>query len=441
MFLLITLIGIILYLKGNRYYGLLIFLFLLTDGFQFVPEPLMLFGLNLYGKDYALAFSLAILMSYLITGKIRFPYKSGVFLSILVFLIFLFIGSLIDVKYYNPSFSGFLLMFRVNLFFLTYFWLSKIDKKLFERVFRVIFIITIIQSVLCLLQIPTSVRLLTGGGVTEFNDLGFHWIRYTNLPYFLMPCFFIVLMNKDIKVPNRGYIITLFLVTILFTLTRTLILGLVITIGISVVAGMFRTQKKIIFGFAAMFILLLPIIGARLMSSTKDINSAVTADSFEAGSDMTFAYRMFHLTERVVYVAKDLKHEIFGIGFIHERDFPKDTFLLGHKDKDYVTTQLEQDDISWSNLILRYGFLGTALYVIVYLSFCVCFFKRKSIPAGSAAFMVMSISFILTFASGKFSQADFFLVPMFFFFYMRKLDLEDEQREEEDLVLSQEISN
>ncbi|MBB2149899.1 hypothetical protein GM920_13435 [Pedobacter sp. LMG 31462] len=435
MFFIIMIIGIILYLQGKKYFGLLIFLFLLTDGFQFVPEPLMLFGFNLYGKDYALIFTLAILMSYLIAGKVRFPVKSIVFVALLCFLIYLVFAAYIDLAYYNPSFSGFMLMFRVNLFLLTYFWLDKIDKKLFERLFKTIFIITVIQSILCLIQIPTGLRLLTGGGITAFDELGIPWVRYTNLPYFLMPCLFILLMNKTLVIHYKGGIIVLFLITILFTLTRTLILGLILTMGFAVLSGLFNQQKKVIFWFVFMFILTLPIIGARLLSSTDDINAAVSDKSVEQGSNMTFAYRIFHVTERYLYVSKDPKHEFFGIGFIHERDFPKDTFLLGHRNEKYEATQLEQDDVSWSNLFLRYGIFGTVLYMFIFVAFVVAFFKQKTNGINAAAIMFMIMTLILSFASGKFSQADYFLVPMFFFFYIRK-SRQDAETKESNVLLS-----
>src|SRR3546814_7598551 len=133
MFFLITITGIILYLQGKKYYGLLIFLFLLTDGFQFIPQPFMLFGFNLYGKDYALVFTLTILMSYLVVRRVRFPVKSLVFIGLLCFLIYLVVASYVDLAYYNPSLSGFILMFRVILFLLIYFWFDKLDKKFFER--------------------------------------------------------------------------------------------------------------------------------------------------------------------------------------------------------------------------------------------------------------------------------------------------------------------
>ncbi|MEJ7691795.1 O-antigen ligase family protein [Daejeonella sp.] len=421
MFLLITILGVILFLNGNKFLGLTVFLFLLTDGFQLVPEPIMLFGLNIYGKDYALIFSLSILLSYLITQQIVFPYKSIVFVALVVFIIFLFIAAVVDLSAFNPSLAGFLLIFRVNLFLLTYFWLAKVDKPLFERLFKFVLIITVVQSVLCLMQIPTGIRLLTNGGISNFDELGFHWIRYTNIPYFILPCLFILLMNRQLKIPNKNLITILFLITLLFTLTRTLILGLIITVVVSVFLGLFKTQKKVVFWIGVMFILTLPVIGARLMTSGEDVAAAAAAETVEQGSNMTFAYRIFHMTERYLYISAETKMKLFGVGFIHERDFPKETFLLGHKDKNNLSTQLEQDDISWSNLFLRYGILGTSLYLLVYFAFCIWFFKNRSFSVGSAALMFLIMSLVLTFASGRFSQADFFLLPMFFYFYIRQI--------------------
>lgn len=423
MFLLITFIGIYLFIRGNKYQSLVIFLFLLTDGFQFVPESIFLFGFNIYGKDYALIYSLAIFILLLFTGKISFPYKSIVFFFIVLFLIFLFFASIIDLGYYNPSLTGYLLIFRVNLFVLTYFWLNKIDIAIYNRLFVLLLKITIFQSILCVLQIPTGLRLLTGGGITDFDVLGFTWTRYSNLPYFLFPCLFILLMYKELVVPYKKYIILLFFMVIFFTLTRTLILGVVFTIGVSVMLGFFKNQKKMVLSFLIMCLLFLPVIGARILSSSDDINTVVADDAIDNGTEMTFAYRIFHMGERYLYINKDLKHQIFGIGFIHERDFPRDVFIFGHKDenKNNAIIQLDQGDISWSNLFLRYGIFGTVLYFGLYLSFVIFFFRSKGEPIAAAGFMFMIISIVLSFGSGNFSQFDFFLIPMFIFFYLQTI--------------------
>ncbi|MDR7372353.1 hypothetical protein [Flavobacterium aquidurense] len=423
MFLFITFIGIYLFIKGNKYHSFLIFLFLLTDGFQFIPEPVLLFGFNVYGKDYALIYSLSIFFLLCLTGRITFPHKSIVFFSITLFSVFLLCAAIVDIGFYNPSLPGFLLIFRVNLFVLTYFWLNKIDVEVYNKVFVFILKITIIQSFLCILQVPFGVKLLTGGGITDFDVLGFNWCRYSNLPYFLFPCLFILLMCKDLIVPYKKYILMLFFMVIFFTLTRTLILGVVLTIGLSVLLGFFKNQKKLVFSFVVIFILFLPVIGARILSSTDDINTVVDADDIENGTEMTFAFRIFHMGERYLYVNQDLKHKIFGIGFIHEIDFPRDVFIFGHKDdsKNGAIIQLDQGDISWSNLFLRYGIFGTLLYFLLFMSFLICFYKNNRQPVAAAGFMFMIISLILSFGSGNFSQFDFFLVPMFFFFYLREV--------------------
>lgn len=421
MFLLITFIGIYLFIKGNKYHSLVIFLFLLSDGFQFIPEPVFLFGFNIYGKDYALIYSLAIFLLLSARGKITFPYKSVVFFFIVLFLIFLFLASIVDLGYNNPSFPGYLLIFRVNLFVLTYFWLNKINIEVYNKLFVLLLKITIIQSILCVLQVPTGLRFLTGGGLTDFDVLGFNWSRYTNLPYFLFPCLFILLMNKELIVPYKKYIVLLFFMVIFFTLTRTLIFGVIFTIGISVMFGLFKSQKKLVFSFVVICILFSPIIGARILSSSDDINTVVADDAIDNGTEMTFAYRIFHMGERYLYINKDFKHQFFGIGFIHERDFPRDTFIFGHKDEknNNAIIQLDQGDISWSNLFLRYGIFGTVLYFCLYMSFVIYFFRNRREPIAAAGLMFLIISIVLSFGSGSFSQFDFFLIPMFIFFYLQ----------------------
>jgi hypothetical protein len=423
MFLLITFIGIFFFIKGNKYYSLVIFLFLLTDGFQFIPEPVLLFDFNIYGKDYALIYSLAIFILLLFTGKITFPYKSLVFFFIILFLIFLLISTIVDLGYFNPSISGYLLIFRVNLFIVTYFWLKKINIEVYNKLFVLILKITVLQSILCVLQVPTGLKLLTGGGVTNFDVSGFAWTRFTNLPYFLLPCLFILLMHRKF-IPGKKYIILLFLMVIFFTLTRTLIFGFIFTIGLSFILGFFKNQKKIFFLFIPFILFLLPLIGQRILSSTDDINTVIADDAIDNGSDMTFAYRIFHLGERYLHVNKDLKHQFFGVGFIHERDFPRDVFKFGHKNENNnnAIIQLDQGDISWSNLFLRYGLLGTGLYFCLYMSFVIYFFRNRFQPIAAAGFMIMIISFVLSFGSGNFSQFDFFLIPMFIFFYLQLIN-------------------
>jgi len=422
MFFLITLMCLYFYFKGDAFKSVLFFLFLLTDGFQLIPEFIFKWGVPIYGKDYALVFVLVIFFSETFIKGINF-YKNKIFLAILFFLLYTVLALIIDLTWFSPSFIGSLLIYRVNLFFLSYFWLSTISTSTYSKLFKVILIITVFQSLICLLQIPFGVKLLTGGGIAEYTEMGFKWIRFTNLPYFLLPCLFILMLEKKTYIPYRKTMIFLFIITILFTLTRTLIIGLFITICFAIFLGLLNGQKKLIIILLSIFVISSPLIGSRLISSTQDFNNAINQNEISTNDGMTFTYRILHTTERYLYISKSLKGIFFGIGFIHERNFPDDTFLIGHVDydNDYRITQLEQDDISWSNLFLRFGIIGSIIYLFVFYTFLNHFYKLKNNSIASSGFLFLIMSFILSFSSGRFSQADFFIIPIMFLFSLNSI--------------------
>lgn len=399
----------------------MLFFFLLTDGFQFVPKPLMLFGLNLFGKDYALMFIVAIFLSYLITGRLKTYHSDPVKKWIYLFYAFLLVAIVIDLRI-NPSIPGFILVVRQYLFLLCFFIFNDIEISLWERIGKTLLKITVFQCVLCLLQLIVGVPLLTMGGVTETPELGFRWFRYTNLPYFIYLLVFVVILSPRGMIKYKNNILLLFLVAIIFTLTRTLILGLFITMFVAIITNVLATQKKMIPLLLFIVLLTLPIIGTRVASSFSDIGNTFSTN-FEASDDqnLTFTWRMALAAERTIYVASSTKMQFFGLGFIHENDLSDQLFLIGHLNDEGIPVQLDQGDIAWPNLFLRLGFLGTFLYIMVAVSLGRFFYKHKRNFVAGAAFLYLIYSLIISFASNNVSAADFYIMLFALYFYVRQV--------------------
>lgn len=398
----------------------MLYFFLLTDGFQFVPEQIMLFGLNYYGKDYALIFTIVVFLSYLITGRITAYKKDNVRVWIYLFYVFLFIAIVVDLQR-NPSIVGFLLMVRQYFHLLIFFILPDIPLPLFYRLGRSLFKLTIFQTILFMSQMVTGVRLLTMGGLSESYEPGFLWYRPTNLPYFIYIFLFITLLLPKEKLKYKNQLLILFVLAILLTLTRTLILGLFITVFVAMLAGLLKAGKKVIPVFVFIALCALPIIGARVMSSFSDLGGGFSSN-FEKPDDnnLTFTWRMALTAERAAYVSNDTKSRIFGIGFIHEKDFGGQPFIVGHLNEEGEPVQLDQGDIAWPNLFLRLGFVGTFFYVMLAISLGIYYYKNREDTYAAAAFLFLIYATIITFASGMFSFADFFVIPYFIYYFIRK---------------------
>lgn len=116
--------------------------------------------------------------------------------------------------------------------------------------------------------------------------------------------------------------------------------------------------------------------------------------------DGTFAYRTLYLVERIDYLLSNPEYMLFGVGSIYEKS-PNNHFHF------YVQSSgvIETDDLFWAAPLLRYGFFGTGLYVIFFVSYYRYFRRQnlndKMVRIGMIFFLMLLLTSLSTWSFAR----------------------------------------
>ena len=429
--------GIIEYLRGKRLYPILIFFFFLTDGFQLVPTFLFDTGLGLNKSgDLAVLYILTLfLINIIIYKKEAIRCEDRILKWLGVFLIYLGVIWLVNIYVYHVPFTS---IFKTNRsFFLlfAFFVFSKLDSDVIIEIKKKLFIISIFLSVVFIIQVFTSTKLLTGyvGGLMSLGNITMY--RYYNLPiinyYFLFYSLFanpyhglkktfsqVVLVGAFLLPMHRGFIVGFFLLFLL---------------------GIFIAQRSsskafrnlLIFGF-----LLLPFSGLILDrfsgSDSLDIRSLISGEveldnRVLIADNGTMFYRAAHVIERTLLISSDPVYQFFGLGFWTDDDpYARNKFELyvgSIQDEDYEHPLIFfTNDIAWSVFFIRLGFAGTIIYIIFYFFFLKFFYKRKKEALGLVNFLVLLLFILTSITSVEIITIWSMTLTMLDYYLLRKAD-------------------
>lgn len=405
LFVPILVVAIILYMSGYRVYSVLLFCFFLFDGFQIVPESLFE---TPYGFSKATDFAWLYIIILFIWGCFfynDFIPKNRMTYLIFIYLSMIFILILISRFVYGIGWGDIIRTSRNFFFVLSYFVLRRLDKKDIEYIFNILLVVLLIQCLLFIFQAFTGIPLLTGSeGLKSEGVIS----RFYNTPRMIYFFLFYVCFGSKFK-NKLGYIIALILlITIFLPLHRGLSIVVILSILIGYVLQMrdLRRFIKYIPYFIIIFVPLAVILMYQLSSRTiTDIQSVREGsfletedfEDFEVDSESTLLFRVGHFYERYVYAQDNFMNKYFGLGLMTENSrFTKDkfTFLIGLRDdKTGDTVQLDTSDIAWSTFVIRYGYIGTIVYLYFYFSLMYHFFKKRENDYAFSLFLLMILIF------------------------------------------------
>ncbi len=240
-------------------------------------------------------------------------------------------------------------------------------------------------------------------------------------PYLAIYFLFYVILNKEYKNKQRVLYIFILLLPTFLSFHRSNIAA----VALSLVAVLFLYQdsfaakfkKIILIGILSIPIGLLLINMINDRGGSSDVASVlngeyVDIDYVEELQGNTFSFRIAHLYERYMYVAGNTVKHLFGAGFVHEDSFyvrQNFDFIIGLRDE---TTgeiiQIDTSDISWSVLILRFGIIGTLLYLIFTIRILFIGFKYRTTQLGGVVLGQMIVLFITSLTSTS------YLFPLYF---------------------------
>lgn len=406
---LLTLVAIGLFFSYRFYGSLLIFVGLATKGFLIIPQEWLLAGLPVEKtSDMAIMYIVVIclLRFDILQRAIR---RDPILRWIVIFILFVFVDALYSRFVLGYELTSVVRVFRNNLFLLSFFVFMLVPVQDLMRVWHMIAIITLVQCILFLLQIPTGTVLLGDPESTTINNMeSIGWVRYYNLPTFLIPTLFYYLFaHKYHSRVAKWLTIGLLIITVVAPMHRSLMLIIALVASMYILAQQ-TTSKRflyvallIIVGNGAMMI---DSVRSRMNDGLADINKilapghAVTYLSYEASD--TFTYRIAHLAERLTYVLSEPARLLFGIGLLTEdaKQTSKLTFEAGlYNQHTGEISQIDTSDIAWSLLILYVGVVGTILFIILHVKLFRCFLTHRNISMSVVGALTLATVFLISF--------------------------------------------
>lgn len=384
LFLLATFASVIAFNTKHQRAALLIITFLATSAFQLVSarwfaSPVIL------SKPYDYAY-LAILLIFLLnTGTVlravRSERVSIISTAYLFFILFVLIGSVVFFQYSAVQ------AFQTARFFLWPLFLLLFlitDPAALGRFVKSLRPIVLILSVLYLLQPLTGTNIINPDSVYFNPYLGATDLkRYLATPDFLV--FFLMLFYYEICTSKEK--------TLGIKLARWLGLGLLMAVQLvsftrSAIAGtglvLVYLSKRLLNSLAVGLFLISIVVAAavgystsstvetRIDESWKDITSTLSGDylTWRAGKDGNLSFRLAHFSERAAYVSADVRRWPIGVGFIHEDSAAAQDlgFKIGLQNP-YTgrVVQVDTGDIAWSIIVIKTGYLGLALLLLLLL--------------------------------------------------------------------------
>lgn len=328
---------------------------------------------------YDLMILLTLIITFIESSKTRGYFKckdDSIGRIILIILVFTFMVMLGSIILGQETLFFALKTWRVNIVFFIYFYFRKQNWGTINRFVRIMLVFSIIQGLLFYLQL-VGIDLLQSGGVdSETTDN----VRYKGFP--LLSVFFVLLAMFDDRMilSKRLFLFLFFGGALLLSMNRGPIFTILIAYGTYML--MHRRKKNILYLvlFAGVYVVAVaPMLEKRnneKTSATDEFrtileNPLATHESFTAGSG-TALYRIACVTERIDYIVKNPQYIPFGVGTVHENS-PKNhynVFITGlHNDVlKYQKETVSSNDITWVNILMRYGFVGVILFVLLYLT-------------------------------------------------------------------------
>lgn len=406
---LLTLVAIGLFFSSRYYSSLLIFIGLATKGFLIIPQEWLTAGLPVE-KTSDMAVMYIVVICVLRFGTLQRAIRHDSILRWLVlFVAFVFVDGLYSRFGLGYELTSVVRIFRNNLFLLSFFVFMLVPVQSLIRVWHAVAVITLIQCVLFLLQIPTGTVLLGDQESTHINNMeSIGWIRYYNTPTFLIPTLFYYLFAYEYRSKVAKWLIVgLLLITVIAPMHRSLML-IIALVSSAYILSQQTTSKRFL------YIALLTIVGngammiesiqSRMNDGLADISKilapghAVTYLTYDAND--TFTYRIAHLAERLAYVTAEPMRLLFGIGLLTEdaKQASKLTFEAGLYNRHTgEISQIETGDIAWSLLILYIGVVGTIFFIVLHVRLLRCFFQHRDVPISVVGALTMMTVFLLSF--------------------------------------------
>jgi hypothetical protein len=323
---------------------------------------------------------------------------------------------------------------------MAYFLFRFTAKDTLEMLLKCLFFVTLFTAFLFLLQIVIDKSIFVEGETGWVRFFGMKITRFYNQPDMLFFFTFMALYHNPLKGIPKHISMIIFAAALLGAFHRSLIGCLFITLFIGYVVGLPYLKRIRFIAVASIFALFFVVFaGYKFMHSRTytDVEAVITGNIESSEFEMdnlgnaTFTFRILHLLERNQYLLEHPKAMIFGAGLMPEDSKIVDKmfdFKIGLvAELTDAPAQLDSGDISYSVLLLRLGYIGTALYLLLIVYFMVFFYKKRDNRYGLFTFLYLILTIGVSFFSANLLHPVTYLLPVISYQIIRKTDSESEE--------------
>ena len=435
IFFIIVILAIALYVWGYKIPALIIFFFFITSGFNLVSEEMMENGLFTKGLDYAILIicGMVLIDSFCIKNHLK-PDKLIWF--ILTFYVFLALCVIYNRLVVGVGWTEIVRTARYNVLWIAYLVFRSMTKEQLYSLLKCLFWVTVVCSVLYLLQIVLNEHILIKAMKSSVKLFGIKFPRFYNQPAMLQIFTFMAIYFNPYRGEKKIITTTILVLALLGAFHRSLIIAFILAILIGYIIRLPRIKRIIaLTTISVLSLFFIVFLGYKFVNSRTIIDIAnITSGNVSADIDIdieklhnsTFTFRIAHLLERNQYLLDHPKAMLFGAGLMTEDSKITDSmfdFATGLAEEiTERTVQLDTGDISYSILFLRYGYLGSFLNLTLYGFLLAYFYKYRANPVGLFSFTYLIVVMVGTFFSQILTLPISFLLPLIAYSLMKKME-------------------
>jgi hypothetical protein len=434
-----------LYVLDYKVPALFCFFFFITSGFNLVPEEVTKTDFISKGSDYAFFITLGIVLIDLLFGRKNLK-LDDYSKCLVVFGIFL-AGCILFSRFsVGLGWSEIIRTCRYQFFWMLYFIFRGMSKTQLETLLRCLFVVTLFTSVLFLIQIFIDEWILIKTVKTAYSIFGIRFPRYYNQPDMLYFFTFMAIYKNPFKGMMKYLTIVIFVAALLGSFHRSLAALFIISVGVGYILRLPRLRRvQVLTAGLYLSLVVVSFVGYKFVHSRTfvDLKTVLSGDVLNSDIDMndlresTFTFRIAHFLERNQYLLDHPTSMLVGAGLIPEDSKRVDTmfdFDIGIVEElTGETAQLDTSDISYSVLLIRYGYLGTFLNLVLFVYLMVFFYKRRENDYGFFSFLFFIMTFGTSFFSSNLAMSITFLMPLITYHIIKKT--EEEEKEEEPVKI------
>jgi hypothetical protein len=437
IFLILVVCAVVLYIREYKVPALLLFFFFLTSGFNLVPEELTNIGFFSKGSDFAFLILLGIVIIDSCYVK-RYLKRDQFTVFLLGFGVFLIICILRSKWVVGLGWSDIIRTCRYQFFWIAYFVFRNMEKAQLEKLLKYLFDVTVVISVLYLLQIIFNQTILNETALTYAQIFGIKIPRYYNQPDLIQFFTLVAIYRNPYKGIWRIVTTAIVVATLLGAFHRSLqgFFLLALLIGFALKLPRLR-RLQFLSILTALLIGAISVAGFQFMNTQtfldlQNIQKGYYADveeiDIENFQNSTFTFRLAILYERNQYLWEHPENLLLGVGLIAEDSHKASTldFQVGLVDE--ITdkaAQIDCGDISYPSMIFRIGYLGTAFYLMLLIYLTVFFYKNRNHKYGFVSFLFWILSFGVSLFSSNLLLPATYLLPLIAYVIIRKTEQEE----------------